>query len=266
MEKNQEKNSHRIKIINIPNIGNDIMIYLYVKSKILLKDIFKDEILKSKYEKIRVIEKHEYYDGILGPYARKDLKKVAIEKLTSNHGTVNFNKKTTIAISKGEYNPLYYSTTLLKKRCILFMVHDGIIIGWISGELFDDDINNKYIEIDWVEVHPLYGGKGICKILLEYLILNMQNEYNNFILDNEAGSIGCKCYVGTFTQLGYDAYNLDTNQSVLISTCNLNPDSQNGFIKFTKQGKSGGGNPINNNAEYKYLKYKKKYLKHKYGM
>ena len=110
---------------------------------------------------------------------------------------------------------------------ILVCIEDNIIIGILSATVLDN-----VMEILTVEIHPNYRHKGNCKKLLDTFIKQYKTQHNKFkltdvgddlFMNNITKSIrpSCICYIKTFSENGYNAYNNNksSGEPLTIENC-----------------------------------------------
>lgn len=116
--------------------------------------------------------------------------------------------------------------------------------------MFRKSLDNEFIYIKLVEVHPNYRQKGLCYNLIEKTI-EYTDYFNKYKLDN-AGDVGsCFCYIKTFNKFNYVVHD-ESNNIITEKICTSNP---NIVMIFKFDEKQSGGNIDN----YFFL-YEKKYL------
>ena len=145
----------------------------------------------------------------------------------------------------------------------LYMIKDGIIIGYIISEEENIELDKiKHIEseettivslrIEWVVIHPDFQSRKLCTPMLSAFIREMNNStrLSCFKLWNIGGIAACKCYIKAFNENGYTAYNgyycdekIDADACMHISDDGL-------FMFFissdmVKEGKAVGGRKQN---------------------
>jgi len=121
---------------------------------------------------------------------------------------------------------------------VVYIVCDTIIIGYVIGNVglphwlitVDSDVTSS-IYIGGVEVHPLFRGTNLCKLMMKLFILyaNTVLPYQQFSLTNVGQIPACRCYIKAFAECGYAAYTVKSGTPMSVEEC-TNDDNKLTFV------------------------------------
>ena len=123
---------------------------------------------------------------------------------------------------------------LIRENIMFYLIKDDIIIGFIESSINKDRRLLAFdIYIDYLKLHPDFIGQKICKIMMKMFIntINIgKSEPLSFVLENFGGIPACRCYINSFSELGYTAFDAITTTNLSIDKCDEYDEILMGFM------------------------------------